>query len=448
VSEARSLDSRQGHAAASGLTDTDAAGGAARLTSANESRYQAVVEYTDSGVVVYEALPDGSDFIIREFNRAAGRIEGVERSRAIGRLLTQVFPGVKELGLLEVLKRVWRSGRPERHPASVYRDEAGRLSWRVNYVYRLPSGEIVAVYDDVTERKQAEETLISSERALRDAVEHMPVPMMITTGLEERMLLINRRFTEVFGYGHDVLKTAEDWWPRAYPDEEYRNELKAEWIRRIKKAISEGTAIQPMEAKVTCSDGSVRDVEGNFAHIGGFDIVTLVDLTERKRAEEALHHQAAALEDANTALRVILEQRNRDRAELEQTIVTNAETTVVPLLERLRKHLAHTPEATYVDAALQTLRELVLPFAQSLDALAGGRVQLTLREREIVNLIRAGKSSSEIAETLYISPATVAFHRKNLRRKLGLEARGPSLAAHLARLPMGAYGGNGGSVGE
>jgi PAS domain S-box-containing protein len=167
------------------------------------------------------------------------------------------------------------------------------------------------------------------------------------------------------------------------------------------------------------------------------------DITEHKTlrraleaSEELLRRQAAALEDANTALRVILEQRNRDRAELEQTIVTNAETTVVPLLERLRKHLAHTPEATYVDAALQTLRELVLPFAQSLDALAGGRVQLTLREREIVNLIRAGKSSSEIAETLYISPTTVAFHRKNLRRKLGLEARGPSLAAYLARLSI------------
>jgi DNA-binding CsgD family transcriptional regulator len=108
---------------------------------------------------------------------------------------------------------------------------------------------------------------------------------------------------------------------------------------------------------------------------------------------------------------------------------------VVPLLERLQKKLASTPEAIYADAAIQNLNELVYPFAQSLDALAGSETWLSVREREIANLIRAGRSSSEIAEALFISPTTVAFHRKNLRRKFGLAAHGPSLAAHLARLP-------------
>ena len=58
-----------------------------------------------------------------------------------------------------------------------------------------------------------------------------------------------------------------------------------------------------------------------------------------------------------------------------------------------------------------------------------------MREREVANLIRAGKTSREIAEALFIAPTTVAFHRKNLRRKFGLTPHGPSLAAHLARLP-------------
>jgi PAS domain-containing protein len=166
------------------------------------------------------------------------------------------------------------------------------------------------------------------------------------------------------------------------------------------------------------------------------------DLTEHKTlqraleaSEESLRHQAAALEDVNTALRVILSQRNHDRAELERTIVANVETMIVPLLERLRRQLAAAPEAIYADAALQNLRELIRPFAQSLDALAGPEVQLTLREREIANLIRAGKSSGEIAAALCISATTVAFHRKNLRRKLQLKPHGPSLATHLARLP-------------
>ena len=171
------------------------------------------------------------------------------------------------------------------------------------------------------------------------------------------------------------------------------------------------------------------------------------DLTEHKALQraleasgESLRRQAAALEDANTALRVILEQRNKDRVELERTILANAQTMVVPLLERLRRRLESTPEAIYADAAIQNLNELVNPFAQSLDALAGSGTWLSVREREIANLIRAGKSSSEIAEALFISPTTVAFHRKNLRRKFGLAAHGPSLAAHLARLPGGESG--------
>jgi PAS domain-containing protein len=152
-------------------------------------------------------------------------------------------------------------------------------------------------------------------------------------------------------------------------------------------------------------------------------------------SEESLRRQATALEDANTALRVILDQRNRDRAELDRTIVANVETMIVPLLEQLRRLLGAAPEAIYADAAIRNLRELVYPLAQSLDALATGGAQLTVREREIANLIRSGRSSAEIAQALCIAPSTVAFHRASLRRKFGLAARGPSLAAHLARLP-------------
>jgi DNA-binding CsgD family transcriptional regulator len=155
-------------------------------------------------------------------------------------------------------------------------------------------------------------------------------------------------------------------------------------------------------------------------------------------SEESLRRQAAALEDANTALRVILDERNRQSAQLEWTILHNAETMILPLLEKLGRHLESTPEAIYVDAATKNLRELVFPFAQALDAPAGTQAQLTMREREIANLIRAGKSSSEIAEALYISLNTVAFHRKSLRRKLGVQPRGKSLAAYLARPPGGA----------
>jgi PAS domain S-box-containing protein len=152
-----------------------------------------------------------------------------------------------------------------------------------------------------------------------------------------------------------------------------------------------------------------------------------------EESEASLRHQADALSDSNTALRVILEQRNRDRAELERNITDNVETMVLPMLGRLTKPLAGTPEGIYLEAAAQALREVVSPFAQALNPAGEGGAQLTPREREIAGLIRAGRSTSEIAEALYISTTTVSFHRKNLRRKLGLGAHGPRLASHLGR---------------
>lgn len=159
--------------------------------------------------------------------------------------------------------------------------------------------------------------------------------------------------------------------------------------------------------------------------------------TLRKALEEreaSLRRQTAALSDVNIALRVILEQRNRDRAELERTIAENVETVILPMLARLSRPLAATPEAIYLDAVMRSLREIASPFAQPVGAATDAGSWLTPREREIAGLIRMGRTTSEIAEALYISPATVSFHRKNLRRKLGLGTRSQRLSSHLGQL--------------
>ncbi|HZW24466.1 MAG TPA: PAS domain S-box protein [Gallionella sp.] len=124
----------------------------------SETRWNELFENMSSGVAVYRAEDDGKRFVFSAFNRAAERIEQMPRDEVIGRDVVEVFPGVVELGLLEALRRVWQTGRSERFPLSFYRD--GRIhGWRDNFVYKLPGGEIVAIYDDVTERMQAQQAL-------------------------------------------------------------------------------------------------------------------------------------------------------------------------------------------------------------------------------------------------------------------------------------------------
>jgi PAS domain S-box-containing protein len=125
---------------------------------ASEARFRGLFENMSSGVAVYEAKGGGEDFIFKDINKAVERIEKVRREDVVGKSVMGAFPGVRDFGLFEVLQRVYRTGKPERFPATLYEDE--RISgWRENYVFRLPSGEVVAVYDDITERKQAEDEI-------------------------------------------------------------------------------------------------------------------------------------------------------------------------------------------------------------------------------------------------------------------------------------------------
>jgi DNA-binding CsgD family transcriptional regulator len=154
---------------------------------------------------------------------------------------------------------------------------------------------------------------------------------------------------------------------------------------------------------------------------------------ELGRSERALRRQARILDERNAALRVLLEQREQDRRELEQRVVQNVEQLIEPTLDRLSHALRHQPERLELEAVRMNLREIVGPFAQRVSPNGGGPA-LTRRETEIANLVRLGKTSDEIAAALHVSKATVAFHRAGIRRKLGLPKGGPRLSTHLAAL--------------
>jgi PAS domain S-box-containing protein len=112
---------------------------------------------------VYEAVGDGEDFVFRDYNRAAERMDGVSRQDVIGRNLTKVFPEAEETGLLGLLQSVLRTGEPQSLPITRYQNERIE-AWRENYAYQLPSGELVNIYDDITERKRLEADLLHAQK--------------------------------------------------------------------------------------------------------------------------------------------------------------------------------------------------------------------------------------------------------------------------------------------
>jgi PAS domain S-box-containing protein len=143
----------------------------------SEERYQELFENINSGVAVYEVIGDGQDFIFKDFNHAGEMIDHDQRKRLIGKSIFEVRPGVEQFGLIDVLRQVWQTGVPGFHPVTMYQDN--RLTgWYENYIYKLPSGEIVAVFENITERKQNEEALRESEMRLRFHVENSPMAVV------------------------------------------------------------------------------------------------------------------------------------------------------------------------------------------------------------------------------------------------------------------------------
>jgi PAS domain S-box-containing protein len=140
------------------MRDISARKEAERALMASEHRFRELFDNMSSGVAVYQPVEDGGDFVFKDINRAGLALTSVAKEDVIGQLVSQAFPGVKEMGLFEVFQRVCQTGQPEHHPVSLYQD--GRIQqWYKNYVYKLPSGELVAIYEDITQRKQDEEDL-------------------------------------------------------------------------------------------------------------------------------------------------------------------------------------------------------------------------------------------------------------------------------------------------
>lgn len=162
------------------------------------------------------------------------------------------------------------------------------------------------------------------------------------------------------------------------------------------------------------------------------NITTLKD-TERhlKQREHDLHSKAHDLEEANIALKVLLEHREQDKRELEEQFRLNLARQVVPYIDHLKHTALDTRQKTYIEIIESHLHTIVSPFFQRLSAL---HLLLTPQEVQVAALIKDGKTSKEIAEVLSISVNTVDFHRKNIRKKLGLNKKKTNLRSYLLAL--------------
>ncbi len=323
---------------------------------ASEDRYRSLFENMGNGVAIYGAQFHGGDFVCVDFNRSAEEITGIDRLSFIGRSVCGVFPGIRETGLFDVFRRVWRSGRPEHHPTTKYL-RGSEERWTEHFVYKLPSGEIVDVITDQTHRVRAHQGLKESELRFRSLYENEHVVMLLIDPSDLAIVDGNPAACTYYGLSREELTS------KRISD---INTLHEERVRAAIEEVLSGQS-RHFDFKHRVAGGEVRDVRvcSSPITVGGVPLVysIVVDVSETTQALESLRKSeqrlAMALSGGELVLwdwqvgtgELIFTQVGQDRVDYAKwglkSVRVTWESVVHPddiarVQEQLEKHVAGT----------------------------------------------------------------------------------------------------------
>jgi PAS domain S-box-containing protein len=188
-----------------------------------------------------------------------------------------------------------------------------RLADSVSSLVRQPApgaappeiAEIAAVrrlLDEAAQRREAAEaTLLVSEQRFRRLFYESPLPQALIAR-DGSLVDLNARFVQVFGYGLADVPSLTEWWEHAYPDPAYRRSAIEAWSAAVAHGGAGATRIEPFERRVSCKDGTVRDMVVSGMGIGDDFLCTFFDVTERRRVQEVRQRLAAIVESSDDAI--------------------------------------------------------------------------------------------------------------------------------------------------
>jgi PAS domain S-box-containing protein len=167
---------------------------------------------------------------------------------------------------------------------SEFGDEISQLTESFNLMLQKLHESHAFLEQKIAQRTQM---LQQSEAHFRHLIEHSPIPMTINSH-EGQIEYLNQQFIKVYGYNMDDVANLKEWWPRVYPDPQYRRKASQAWQEALNKAKREQTDILPIEFSITGKNGLVRTAEVYGAFIGEKILVIFNDITERKAMENVV----------------------------------------------------------------------------------------------------------------------------------------------------------------
>jgi PAS domain S-box-containing protein len=336
----------------------------------------------------------------------------------------------------EIVSRIFKMGQAVQHEHKSERDDKYFL--RSLSPVKDSEGRTIAVTvvsKDITKRKRAEEALRESERRLSDIIDFLP-DATLAINRKGSVIAWNRAIEEMTGVKADDMVGKGDF-EYALPFYGERRPILIDLVLKPDKKIERSyydvfkkeedhlivetwvPALKEKRAFLWAKASPLYDSKGRI--VGAIESIR--DITERKQAEEMLEKREVELEaktneleDLNAALRVLLKQREEDKNELEQKVLSNVKLLILPYIDKLKSRI-DLKGSSYVNVLEANLKEIISPFAQKLSV---KYLNLTNREVQIANLIKEGKTTKEIAALLNVSESAVNVYRYHIRRKLSL----------------------------
>ncbi|NHI93446.1 MAG: PAS domain S-box protein [Candidatus Lokiarchaeota archaeon] len=252
----------------------------------SEEKFRNLFENMSSGVAIIDVSNDGKDFIFKDINRSGEIIEGVRKEDVINKSIKEIFKGAKEIDLLNIYKKVWKTGNPHYLPPTPYSNDK-KNQWRESYIYKLSTGEIVSVYDDVTERMESEEKVRESEEMFRVLTEQS---LMAITIIQDQLIkysndaaselvkvpiqkLLNIKYMEFLNFIHPN-------------DREFV-------VKQLQKKLKgDKDAIIRYSVRIIDGEGIIKwgDLFSKSIIFRGkpADFITIIDITKKVKAEQDL----------------------------------------------------------------------------------------------------------------------------------------------------------------
>jgi PAS domain S-box-containing protein len=302
----------------------------------------------------------------------------------------------------------------------------------ISYSMYLPQDYYCLIFTDITELVRNQKKLKESEERFRTLYKSTPVPGFLWQLKDGDFELIDYnqsgykltkgKIVNLLGsrgrpYFHDVPHVLED----------------------IERCYREKTVIKNEYPYKLRSTGEELYIAAYCAFLPK-DMVSLfqVDITEHINIEEALREserkldmEARRLEEANVALKVLLDHRDEEKMRIQEDVMYTASRLITPFVNKLKRTDLTAEQLSLLNTIETNLGEIIAPFAGNLSYRIAS---LTATEMEVAALVKEGKRIKQIATIMCISEDAVCFHRKNIRSKLGLKHKKINLHSFLQQM--------------